>query len=304
MNVAAWPATKAPHGRPALAGPVLVLDDEQRAALRGHEAARLLGERTVGAGGVVEGAELGVAELAHHRVRGQRRLRGAHDHDVGAAPHGPARVREGVQTARLVARHHPARPLEAAADGDLAGARGVEPGDGLVGADELGALPPQFLQLALAELAAARPGGGDHADGERIGGFAAESGVVEGEGGGGHREVAEPVGLHQEPVLDEGRRVEGPDLARHAERQMVTALAADQVQHAEAFADGLPVGVGPQSVGRDHTDAGDGRAPGAPIAHRVLPPGPDSSTADWKPPNPLPTESTWFSFRGRAVRGT
>jgi hypothetical protein len=28
------------------------------------------------------------------------------------------------------------------------------------------------------------------------------------------------------------------------------------------------------------------------------------TTADWKPPNPLPTESTLFSVRSRATRGT
>ncbi|CAM5363749.1 hypothetical protein SHIRM173S_00240 [Streptomyces hirsutus] len=297
-----------PHRHAALAGAVPVLDDEQRTALGGHEPAGLRGEGTVGEVRVLDGAELGITGLADHRVRGQRGLRGPDDHRVGAAPDRPGGVREGVEAAGLVARHHPARALETAADGDLAGARGVEPGDGLVRADEPRALPPEFLQLTLPELTAAGTGRGDHADGERLRGItAAEPGVVEGEGGRRHREMAEPVGLDQEPVLDEGRRVEGADLARHAQRQMTAALTGDPVQHADAFADGLPVGVGPLSVGRDHTDAGDGRAAGALSAlstHRFLPPGPVSSTADWKPPNPLPTESTFLSFRGRAVRGT
>lgn len=116
--------------------------------------------------------------------------------------------------------------------------------------------------------------------------------------------MTEPVGLDEEPLLDEVRGVEGPDLTGDAQRQVLAALAGDPVQNAEAFPDGLPVGVGAQSVGRDHTDTGDYRAPGALSAHRVLPPGPVRSTADWNPPNPLPTESTFLSFRGRAVRGT
>lgn len=214
-------------------------------------------------------------------------------------------MRDGVKTARLVARDHPARPLEAAPDGDLSGAGGVEPGDGLVGAHEFGTLTPQLLELSLSELTAAGTGRGDHADGVRLRGVtAAEPGFVEGERRSGHTEVGETVRLDEEPLVDEARGIEAADLTADAERHVLASFAGDPVQGAEALPDGFPVRVGVQSVGRDHTDPGDGRAAGAFTAHRVLPPGSVRSTADWNPPNPLPTESTFRSFRGRAVRGT
>src|SRR5205085_11325398 len=107
-----------------------------------------------GAVGVRGPAEVVVAELADHRVRGERRLGRADDDGVGAAPDGPSRMRQRVQTAGLVAGHHAAGALEAAADGDLARTGRIEPGDRLVGPDVFGALAPQVLEFPLAELAA------------------------------------------------------------------------------------------------------------------------------------------------------
>lgn len=141
---------------------------------------------------------------------------------------------DGVQSARLVARDHTAGALEAAADGDLAGAGGVEPGDGLVRADVPGSLAPQLLQFALAELAAAGSRGGDDADVVRLLGVdVTESGVVEGEDRRAQGEMAEAVGLDEEPLLDEVGGLERPDLARDAQRQMPAALAGDPVEDAE-----------------------------------------------------------------------
>lgn len=131
-----------------------------------------------------------------------------------------------------------------------------------------------------------------------------EAGVVERELGRGHRVVAEAVGLDEEGLLDQIGGIEAADLARDLEGQVLASLTGDPVQNAQPFPDGLPVRVGAQSIGGDHADPGDDRAPWALSAHRVLPPGPVRSTADWKPPNPLPTESTFLSFRGRASRGT
>ena len=301
MKVAAWPATTARTGAPRRRAARLVLHDEHRAALGGHEAAGLGGERAVGAVRVVDGAQLLVAELADHRVRGERRLGGADHHRVGAAPHGPRRVREGVQAAGLVAGDDPAGALEAAADGDLAGARGVEPGDGLVRADEAGALAPQLLQFALAELAAAGAGGGDHAHGERrgVGRRPAEPGVVEGEVGRGHREVGEPVGLDEVALLDQraggsksrtspatrSGRCSQPSRVTRSRTLMPSLVDFQNVSVLAPLGATTPMPV---------TTARRGRS----VAHRVLPLGRVMTTADWNPPNPLPTESTLRSFRG------
>ncbi len=296
-----------PDGRGAAPRPVQVLDDQYGTALGGYEAAGSGGEGAVGAGRVLDGAELAITELADRGVGGERRLGRSDDEHVRAPLHGPGGVRDGVQAARLVAGHHPAGALEAAADGDLSGAGRVEPGDGLVGPDEPGPLPPEFLQFPLAELAAAGPGRGHHADGvRRVGGVGAQSRVFQGGVGGGQGVVGETVGLDEEGLLDERRRVEPPDLAGDAEGEVLAALPGYSVEDARALLDGLPVGVGVQAVGRDHAHAGDGGLSGAyaTTTHRFLPAGPVRRTADWNPPKPLPTESTLSSLRERAVRGT
>lgn len=215
-------------------------------------------------------------------------------------------MRQRVQAARLVAGDDGARSLETAPDGDLAGAGGVEPGDGLVGADVLGSLAPQPLQFALAELTAARPGGGHHAHAERgvlvVG--PAEPGVVEREIRRGHREVREPVGLYEVTFFHERHRVEAPDLTGDPKRQMFAAFASDAVEDVYPFQRHLPERFRGRAVGGDDTNARDDGAPGLSDVHRVLPPVLVRATADWKPPKPLPTDSTLRSFMGRAVRGT
>lgn len=252
-------------------------------------------------------AQLVVAELAHHGVRRERGLGGADHHRVGAAPDGPAGVREHVQAAGLVVGEHPARAPEAAADRDLAGAGRVEPGDGLVRADELRPAAPQLLQLALAELAAARAGRGDHADRERRVRVRRQVGFGQGEFRGRHGEVAEPVGLYEEAVLDQPGRVEAVlDLARDLQREPLAALPADRAEHRTAQLHRLPERLGAHAVRRDDADPGDHGLPAAAVgpAHDVLLSACASTTADWKPPKPLPTDSTDRSRTCRAVRGT
>ncbi len=253
------PGDVRPDGGAAPAGGGLVLQQQHRAALGGGEAGRVGGERQVGPVGPVGQAQFGVAELADHRVRRERCLGGADHHRVGAVHDGPGGVRDRVQSAGLVAGHHPARALVAAADRHLAGAGRVEPGDGLIGADELRSLAPQLLELALAELAAAGAGRGHHADRVGVFGIGDESGVRHRLVGGGHRVVREPVGLHQVAAVDDGLRVEVPHLARDAQREVRTALAGYPVEDAHALPGGLPEGIGSDAVRCHHTQAGDHR---------------------------------------------
>ncbi len=112
--------------------------------------------------------------------------------------------------------------------------------------------------------------------------------------------MGEPVGLDEELVLDQGAGVEAPDLARDAQRQVLAARPGDAVQDAGAGLGGLPEGVGADAVGRDDPDARDDRTAG----HETSSFGRVMTTADWKPPKPLPTESTLRSFRSRATLGT
>lgn len=93
-----------------------------------------------------------------------------------------------------------------------------------------------MLELALTELAAAGSGGGDDAHGEGVALVVgpAEPGVLQGEVGGGEGVVGEAVGLDEEAVLDHGARVEAPDLARDAQRQVLAARPGDPVQYVES----------------------------------------------------------------------
>ncbi len=303
------------HRRPYLGSALpcrpLLLQQEHRAPFGGCEPAGGGGEGPVGAPRVAAPAQLGVAQLADDGVRGQGGLGGTDDDRVGAAAHGPGRVRQGVETARLVTGHHTAGTLEVVAYGDLAGAGRVEPGDRLVGADVTRALPPQVLQLALSELPAAGARGRDHAHGVgggRVGGAPAR--VVERELGRGQREVGEAVGLDEVGLLDQRGGVEAADLARDLQGVVLAAVPAEARQAARAVGGHLPERLGADAVRGDHAEAGDGRAavPRIPPAfsHGRPPrvPVPVRTTADWKPPKPLPTDSTVRSVRSRAVRGT
>lgn len=161
---------------------------------------------------------------------------------------------------------------------------------------------PEPLEFALSEFAAAGSGGGDDPEGEGVALVVgpAEPGVLQGEVGGGQCVVGEPVGLDEEAVLDHRPGVEAPDLARDPQRQVFAARPGDPVEHAEPGLGRLPEGLGADPVGCDDADAGDDRAAG----HETSSFGRVMTTADWNPPNPLPTESTLRSLRPRAVRGT
>jgi len=129
--------------------------------------------------------------------------------------------------------------------------------------------------------------------------------LVQGHVGGGHGEVRETVGLDQEAVLDQVGRVEAGHLPGHLQRQFGAALPGDRAEHELALLHGLPERLGAHPVGGDDAEPGHHRLPPrARSAHDVLLSACASTTADWKPPKPLPTDSTDRRSASRAVRGT
>src|SRR6185312_5507345 len=109
-------------------------------------------------------------------------------------------------------------------------------------------------------------------------------------------------------ALDQDVRVESLDLPGDPQRQIGAALAADRAEHGDAAGQRLPEPLGTDAVGCDDAQAGHhgpptGRGRSGP-GHGSLRSAPASTTADWKPPKPLPTDSTVRSRPARAVRGT
>ena len=173
-----------PRAAPAGRGRLL-LHDEHRAALGGHEAAGRGGEGQVGPRRVLDGAQLVGSRAGRPSSTGAaapRRRRRRRPVPRGCRG---ARAR-GRPAAGLVAGRRPPHGPEAAADGDLAGAGRVEPGDGLVRADEPGALPHSCCSSRWPNSPppdrrrSPRP----TANGHVVGG--SQPGVVQREVGGGH----------------------------------------------------------------------------------------------------------------------
>ena len=288
--------------RAAPLGVLQVLHQQDRAALARDVAAGAGVERAVRAGGVVLGAQVAVLHLADERVGADRPLRAAaDDHVDAAAPDGAAPgVGQGVEAPRPLGDDDAARALHPVLDRDLAGGGRIEPGDGLIGADEDRPLAPEALDLLLAELVAARGAGGDDPHAvlvvHRLG---VEAGVLHRHLGGGQAHPGPAVGLHDQALLDVVAGLEPLDLAGDLRGVLGRVEALDPLEPAPALLRRLPVGLGADAVGRDHADAGDDCA----AAHDINSFGRAKIMADWKPPNPLPVERATSTCFCRATFG-
>nr|AXE72924.1 beta-ketoacyl synthase [uncultured bacterium] len=96
------------------------------------------------------------ATCAHPPPRADGSVHAAGDHQLGAAPDAPPRLRHRVEPACLVGNYHSAGATQAVADGDLTSVDRVEPGERLVRAHVMRPARRQVLQLPLPELEPAR----------------------------------------------------------------------------------------------------------------------------------------------------
>src|SRR6266545_4975316 len=172
-------------------------------------------------------------QLGDQAVRAQRCVGTTGDHEPRAGAQRPAGMADRVDAAGLLRGDHAAWTAHAVPDRDLAGARGVEPGDRLVGGHVLRSLAPQPLDLALAELGSAGRAGRD--DGH----------VVLGQLRGSDR---------------------GVDQAGQPNRVAGRIEPGDRPDPAAPVPGRRPVRIGAQPVGGDHADPGDHRRP----AHQTL----------------------------------
>ncbi len=252
---------------------------------------------------VAAGAESVARHLRHPPPRADRSVDGSGQHQSRALADLPPCLGDGVEPTRLVADDHTARAAHAVADGDLAAVDGVEPGEGLVGAHIATALAPQGLQLPLSELEAAGGTRGD--DPHLVLGQLPRSyrRVLERPVGGHECQLRHPVGLGQQSARQMPFGFEIMDLPGESGRVPLCVEPRDGADAAGSLAGRVPVAVRAQPVGGDHPQTGDGHF-GLARPHAVPRSGRVSTIALWKPPKPLPTESTASVRQSRAVRGT
>ena len=195
-------------------------------------------------------------------------------------------------------------------DADLARRRRVEPRDRLVRADIDRTLPPEVLDLLLAEVVAARAARGDHAHRVGVVVLRIELRVVERHLRGGECHVRPPIGLDDQPLVDEVRRVETVDLPGQLRGVLRRVEASDPPDSGAAVRRRLPPVGGAQSGRCDDADAREDDAPpvDGETRHRHGPVsfnsfGRAKIIADWKPPKPLPVESATSMCFLRATLG-
>nr|AXE72926.1 beta-ketoacyl synthase [uncultured bacterium] len=113
-------------------------------------------ERQVRTRRVIGSAQPTARDLGHPPPRADGSVHAAGDHQLGAAPDAPPRLRHRVEPACLVGNYHSAGATQAVADGDLTSVDRVEPGERLVRAHVMRPARRQVLQLPLPELEPAR----------------------------------------------------------------------------------------------------------------------------------------------------
>ena len=245
--------------RPAAAGDLFGLEDQDAGPFGQDEAVAVAVERAAGAGRVVvagrQGPHRGEPAQAHV---GDRRLAAAGDHDVGLARLDELEgVADRVGRRGTGGRDRRARALQAPADRDLA-AGGV---DHQLGdrerADPRRALLHHHGVLGLELVQPADPRADDHAARLRRQRREVDPGIVDRRDARGHGELREPVEVPRFLDPEPGHRVPVVDLAAEMDLELGRVEQRQRPDAAPAGAEGGPEPLQAVAQRRDHPHAGD-----------------------------------------------